>query len=253
MRKYLTEKREDGVVLVTSLLFLFVITILAVTSLQSPRTDIMISGNEKYLDNSQQMANMGVMEAKTWLSVRHRPKSVPLNYLFGSDLVVVAVRGQEDTVETQLKSNFSRFGTSKKVSNSITTDNNETIEPFAASPTDGFQSVKINSKKIGKYKWSIVRITDLHISGGASESDFNTYRSKIANGSVGGKAASRSLIDKFKTKKQLSKGWDAALDRDRAVLQYFYIFSEGRSGPSESVVSNSESIVGYRQIIPDNS
>ncbi len=252
MRKYLIEKREDGVVLITSLLFLFVVTILAVASLQSPRTDIMISGNEKYLDHSQQMANMGIMEAKTWLSVRHRPKSVPLNYLFGNDLVVVAVRGQETAIEAQLSSNFSRFGTSKRVSRSITTDNNETIAPFA-SPTDGFQVVNINSNRMGKYRWSIVRITDLYISGGASEADFNTYMSNVANSSIGGRAASASLISKFKTKKQISKGWDAALDRDRAVLQYFYLFSEGRSGPSDSVIANSESIVGYRQIIPDNS
>ena len=218
MRNFINNKNEDGVVLITSMLFLLVVTLLAVSSLQAPKTDLMIVGNQKFMSESQQLANMGVMEGKNWLEMNRKDGETPFNRERGGEISIETVAGNRPPVRN-LTIRSSIYGT----------------------------------KVIGQYSWKIIRLTEVGnnledgIGSNVSEDEFDTFIDDLKVNSFSSNTA--SVIDKF-----LTKGGGVGIVEDdiengnEGVFQHFYVFSEGKSGPGYTVRGNSEAIVKYKDI-----
>jgi hypothetical protein len=236
-------KKEDGAVLITSLLFLMVVTVLAVIGMQSPRTDIMISGNEKLSVQAQQLANLGVMEAKNWLTLHYKPNAIPLNAGNGSKLFVVV------RPDAAIDAKFSRAGILSKSSITITEPSVSSPEDFN-SPDSGVGLGKAMSSsdytlkdssdssiEIGTYEWNIIRISQV---GSIFDPTIQEADASAAIPTIGGS---------FTEPRPITEGFEAAIGKDKAFWQYFYINSNGYS---DGLVAESEGIASYKQIIPSS-
>ena len=253
-------KNEDGAVLITSLLFLMIVTVLAIIGIQSPKTDIMISGNEKQLTQSQQLATIGVMEAKNWLALHYKADAIPLNasaVIDGDTEYFIVARPSKmakkadgsDDLANNIDTNFSRAGllsrnpiTTLNVSDTFNTpptgtESSTVVFSKTTSSSDDYTLKNSNGDEVATYEWNIVRLTD---SVGAifasTEVDVGTY----VNGLAG-------VVGSFDKPKQIVNGENVALDDGGAFWLYFYISSESESN---GLISQSEGIASYKQIIP---
>ncbi len=246
---------EEGAVLITSLLFLMVVTVLSVIGMQSPKTDIMITGNEKISAQAQQLANLGVMEAKNWLSLHYKPNAIPLNAGNGDELFIVV---RPTITDTSIEDNFSRAGilTDTTVAINFTANDNTNITDSNFNSPDGYTdglgkaitasdyTLKDTStgNEIATYKWNIIRISqvgailDPTVSE-ATATDVNTAASKS------------SITSKFIDPIPITEGYNAAIGEDKAFWQYFYIRS---SADSDGLIAEAEGIASYKQIIPSS-
>ena len=215
MRNILIDKREEGVVLITSMLFLMIITLLGVSSLQSPKTDIMISGNQKFINQAQELANIGIMAGRNWLEV-HRQGNAIYNVKNGGVVNLLAsdtgIPGFRDT-----------------------------------SPSNNFNSIS----SVGRFRWKMIRITDLNDADsglGITEGDFSNYMQNIR--AVNPNAAHTNIIDKFRTKGKGKAGTvESDIEHNGGIFQHYYIFSEGQVGPNNSIAASSEAVIKYKDIV----
>ena len=258
MRKFIFYRynNEDGAVLITSLLFLMVVTVLALVGMQSPKTDIMISGNEKLAEQAQQLANMGVFEAKNWLSLHYRPNAIPLNAADESDpanpKLFVVVRPNPS-----LDSDFSRFGILKEgVNVNFVSENGTRINDNNFNSPSGYSggaglkqitssdyTLKDGNKNIGLYEWNIVRVSQVGVT-------FDPSVREVSKAAVDSFMMGRGAVaSKFTMPLPITEGYNAAIGEDKAFWQYFYINSEGHSG---GLTARAEGVASYKQIIPSS-
>lgn len=247
---------EEGAVLITSLLFLMVVTVLSIIGMQSPKTDIMITGNEKISVQAQQLANLGVMEAKNWLSLHYKADAIPLNAGDANGELFIVVR--PTITDTSIEDNFSRAGILSDTANAInfTADDGTTItNSNFNSPTgytDGLGKAMTASDytlkdsdtgdTIATYKWNIIRISQVGLTLDPTVSE--------ASATAINTAASKSPItSKFAEPIPITEGYNAAIGEDKAFWQYFYIRS---SANSDGLVAEAEGIASYKQIIPSS-
>ncbi len=243
-------KNEDGAVLITSLLFLMVVTVLSVIGMQSPKTDIMISGNEKITAQAQELANMGVMEAKNWLSVHYKPNAIPLNAGMGDKLFIVA---RPDSVIDQ---KFSRAGilTQGTVAIDFESDSGDISDSNFNAPegyngglgktlsaSDYTLKDSANGTTIASYEWNIVRISQV---GTILDPTVKEAKEDSINTFMSGKGA---INGKFSNPIPITEGYNAAIGEDKAFWQYFYISS---SADSDGLIAEAEGIASYKQIVP---
>jgi len=251
-------KEEDGAVLITSLLFLMVVTVLAIVGIQSPKVDIMISGNEKISVQAQQLANLGVMEGKNWLSLHYKPNAIPLNAGNGDKFFVV-VRPTTAFIDK----NFSRAGilsTATPAINFTSEDGTDVVTSLFNTPTGYTLPAGVNplgkatsssdytlkdssSNVIGTYEWSVIRISQV---GSILDPEVKEAAETDIKLAMSGKG---SINSNFTNPRPITEGYNAAIGEDKAFWQYFYINSEGKS---DGLIAEAEGIASYKQIVPSS-
>ena len=233
MKEYLNNinKKEDGVVLVTSMLFLMIVTLLAVSSLQSSKTDVLISGNQNFVNHSQQAANIGIMDAKNWLASHRGAGTIPNNFMEHGEIVIKA-----------------RDLSGEDVGNGGLMDDN-TSEFAGEKPTIN-RPIVIDD--IGTYDRKIVKISDQdNANNTVTEADFEAYMNLIRLSSLApSKTADPSMIEYYK-KYSMANGEGLVendVDGGRAGYQHYYVLSIGKDIKDSSVAANSEAIISFQFI-----
>ena len=256
-------KNEDGAVLITSLLFLMVVTVLSVIGIQSPKTDILISANGKFKSQAQQLATLGVMEAKNWLEVHYHDKGIPLN-AGGVDFegnmkyfVVARPHNTNSNPDNDVDSNFSRAGILSKTQIQITEPENlSSPERFNTGPTidrlvhsnsakfgpDSTVLKNYDDKEIGTYEWNIIRVT--------SPSNDILSGEEAPEGNVDAYLLGLLPEDIFKDLKKISSsenGEEVGIGDNFVYESHFYLASKAKS---EGLIAESEATVRYEYIVP---
>jgi len=224
---------EDGIVLITSLLFLMVVTFLAIAGIQNPKTDIIIASNDRYATQSQQLANFAVIEAKNWLLIHHSNSEIPKN-VKGNNKIFVKVTPSTDL---EIKNNFNDNAIvpcELALNDTVGCGRGGNNPPI----TQEINGVKYN---IGIYTWII-----LHLSGNDT-ADVNSY--------IGSKL---NMLSEYRSRKRVFESEGAALDQSSAYKEFYYIYSTGEaymglvsSNLSSNITAESEAVVSYKQIIPN--
>ncbi len=227
-------KEEDGIVLITSLLFLMAVTFLALAGIQNPKTDIIISSNDRFSTQSQQLANFAIMEAKNWLLIHHSNADIPRNVLINSELFVKVVPPTDITLPSY---NFNTHGVIPCISDGTTPD------PCSKSSERRIVTTVAGTEyNVGRYTWRVV-----HLSG-----------TDTANVDANLSGTTTGILAEYRTKKRVFENEGAALDQASAYKEFYYIRSTGEafmgvssSSLSSNIIAESEAIVSYKQIIPN--
>jgi len=222
---------ESGVVLVTSLLFLMIVTFLAIAGIQNPKADIEISNNDRYLTQSQQLSNLAAMEAKNWLLTHYSDKSKIRNQFTGGTLYVTS---QSTNLDVGVNTDFNKAGIMP-------------CYPDAANCTKLGVGVKpivqINGTQIGEYSWKIVN-TSNDDDDSIVKPQVDSYISTlISNGAL--------ITSNYRTKKSEPVKQNVALDKDRLFYHYYHIDSSGYAysgANSIGVIARSEAMVSYKYV-----
>jgi len=230
-----------------------VVTVLSIIGMQSPKTDIMITGNGKISAQAQQLANLGVMEAKNWLSLHYKADAIPLNAGNGDELFIVV---RPTITDTSIEDNFSRAGilsdTAAAINFTADDGTNITNSNFNSPDnyTDGLGKAMTASDytlkdsdtgdTIATYKWNIIRISQV---GAIFDATVSEAKAEDVL------AAEPSITSKFSDPVPVTEGYNAAIGEDKAFWQYFYIKS---SANSDGLVAEAEGIASYKQIIPSS-
>ncbi|MBN2693460.1 hypothetical protein JXR93_02255 [bacterium] len=226
---------EDGIVLITSLLFLMVVTFLAIAGIQNPKTDIVISSNDRYATQSQQLANLAIMEAKNWLLIHHSNSDIPRNIIRNGQLFAKVAQPTDTTLPSY---NFNTHGIVPCVSQGG--DDTNACSRVTNSPKI---VTTVNSKNynIGDYSWRVV-----HLSGN------DTADVDSSLGTTSG------ILSEYRSRKRVFENEGAALDQSSAYKEFYYIYSTGEaymglvtSDLSSNIIAESEAVVSYKQIIPN--
>ena len=225
MKEYLNNKKEDGVVLVTSMLFLMIVTILAVSSLQSPKTDIMISGNKTFINQAQQVANIGIMAAKNWMEV-HKGQSGVIPYNIVVNNIVKIQAGAIDPNKD--------LGGGVKASDLGTFTGSTPVSVFR--PISG----------VGVYRWNLIRLTgSTPVIGSETDVDdkIDEYKRRGTK-----KVIKKNMLEDLGIGEGISGD---NMDGPEKGYYSYYVFSEGRAGNDSSILAYSEAIIKYKFIRPN--
>lgn len=218
---------ESGVVLVTALLFLMIVTFLAIAGIQNPKSDIEISNNDRYYTQSQQLSNLAAMEAKNWLLAHYSDKTKIENRVIGTTVYVLSVDGK---VNADLNTTFNQAGIMPCIDN------------CDASGVGVRPIVKVGDNQVGEYSWQIVNTSDE-----SNSTAVDTYvNSLISNGAL--------ITEKHRKKYPIQVKQNVALDKDRAEYQFYHVNANGYAYSESSsigVVARSEAMVAYTVIVPN--
>lgn len=208
-------QNRRGVVLVSTMLFLMIVTLMALSSIQTPMTDIHITNNFRLESNAQLVANISVKEAKNWLLYHHNNSVAPKN----------------NTASGQ-----GYIGPLPKL--------NTTGDEY------GFTDAAKVLANFGSYRWRIV-----HLSEGVSLPDYETTDTTDPKIGIAIKNRLLDIPDtEFRNRKQLFEGQSAALDQSSAYEEYYYIYGRGTAllkTTATNIYAESEAIVSYKQVLPN--